>query len=484
MLTNQEQTPIVQALMDLKKQRLVPFDVPGHKRGKSGSDLVQLFGEKTISIDANSMKLLDNLSHPVSVIREAEELAAQAFGAKHAFFMVNGTTQAVQNMIYATVQEGDKILLPRNVHKSVINALVMCGGIPVYVHTPLQKELEISTGMPFEEVKATIDAHPDAKVILVNNPTYYGICSDLLQITQYAHEKGLKVLVDEAHGTHLYFGKGLPIHAMASGADMAAVSMHKSGGSLTQSSFLLCNASMDPEYVRTMINLTQTTSASYLLMASLDLARRNLVLNGEEIFKKVVALAQYARDEINEIGDYYAYSTEIIDREGIYDFDVTKLCVKTTGIGLTGSEVYDLLRDEYNIQVEFGDTANILAYISVGDRIHDIERLVSALSEIRRRYKKESRDLLVFDIAKTDVVISPRKAFYAQKESRLLKESIGEISTEMVMCYPPGIPIVAPGELITKEIIEHIEYAKEKGCFLMGTQDPEVASICVVKGEG
>ena len=154
--------------------------MPGHKRGKSGSDLVQLFGEKTVSIDANSMKLLDNLSHPVSVIREAEELAAQAFGAKHAFFMVNGTTQAVQNMIYATVQEGDKILLPRNVHKSVINALVMCGGIPVYVHTPLQKELEISTGMPFEEVKATIDAHPDAKVILVNNPTYYGICSDLL----------------------------------------------------------------------------------------------------------------------------------------------------------------------------------------------------------------------------------------------------------------------------------------------------------------
>lgn len=163
---------------------------------------------------------------------------------------------------------------------------------------------------------------------------------------------------------------------------------------------------------------------------------------------------------------------------------MTKLCVKTTGIGLTGSEVYDLLRDEYNIQVEFGDTANILAYISVGDRIHDIERLVSALSEIRRRYKKESRDLLVFDIAQTDVVISPRKAFYAQKESRLLKESIGEISTEMVMCYPPGIPIVAPGELITKEIIEHIEYAKEKGCFLMGTQDPEVASICIVKGEG
>ena len=477
----QEKMPIVEALQELKRQRLVPFDVPGHKRGKGSLELTNFLGEKAISLDANSMKLLDNLSHPVSVIKEAEEIAAEAFGAKHAFFMVNGTTGAVQNMIYATLKEGEKILLPRNVHKSVINALVMCGGIPVYIDTPLHLELEISTGMPLAEVEKAIHAHPDAKAILVNNPTYYGVCSDLRRITELAHAHGIKVLVDEAHGAHLYFGEGLPMNAMDAQADMSAVSMHKSGGSLTQSSFLLCNNDIDPEYVRQIINLTQTTSASYLLMSSLDLARHNLVKNGKKIFEQVIQLSQYARDEINEIGDYYAYSTDVVNRTSIYDFDVTKLCVKTTDLGLTGSEVYDLLRDEYNIQIEFGDTANILAYVSVGDRPHDIERLVGALSEIRRRFKRDKKGLLVFDIAKTEVLISPKAAFFAPHESLAIAQSAGRISAEMVMCYPPGIPIVAPGELITEAVVEHILYAQEKGCFLMGTEDATLQTIKVVK---
>lgn len=478
----QERMPIVEALLALKKQRLVPFDVPGHKRGKGSIALTNFLGEKALSLDANSMKLLDNLSHPVSVIKEAEKIAAESFGAKHVFFMVNGTTGAVQNMIYATLKAGEKILLPRNVHKSVINALVMCGGVPVYIETPLHLELEISTGMPLSKVKEAILANPEAKAILINNPTYYGICSDLRNITEFAHQHGMKVLVDEAHGAHLYFGEGLPMNAMDAQADMAAVSMHKSGGSLTQSSFLLCNEGVDLEYVRQIINLTQTTSASYLLMSSLDLARHNLAKNGKVIFEQVKNLAQYARDEINEIGDYYAYSTEVINREAIYDFDVTKLCVKTTDLGLTGSEVYDLLRDEYNIQIEFGDTANILAYVSVGDRPHDIERLVGALSEIRRRFKRDKKGLLVFDIAKTEVKISPREAFFANHESRSLVESAGYISAEMVMCYPPGIPIVAPGELITNEVVEHIVYAQEKGCLVMGTEDTTLQTIKVVKG--
>ena len=473
--------PIVEALNELKRRRIVPFDVPGHKRGRSNSELKAFIGEKAITMDANSMELLDNLSHPVSVIKESELLAAEAFGAKHAFFMVNGTTSAVQNMVYSVVKEGQKIILPRNVHKSVINALVMCGGIPVYVETPYNAELEISTGMPLEYVEQAILNHPEAVAVLVNNPTYYGIASDLKGITDLAHQHGLKVLVDEAHGTHLYFGKHLPISAMAAGADMAAVSMHKSGGSLTQSSFLLVNNEIDSEYVRNIITLTQTTSASYLLMASLDLARSHLALNGAATFDKVEQLADYARNEINAIGDYYAYSKEIIDGHGIADFDQTKLSIKTTDTGLTGIEVYDLLRDEYDIQIEFGDSANILAYISVGDRIHDIERLVSALAEIRRRFKKTKKGLLVFDIAKTEVAISPRRAFFSEKYPLPLAESVNQIAGEMVMCYPPGIPIVAPGELITQEIIDHIEYARAKGCFLMGTEDPTLQNIQVVK---
>lgn len=482
-MLNQNQAPITEALQSFKQKRIVPFDVPGHKRGKGNIELTELLGEKALSFDVNSMKPLDNLTNPVSVIKEAELLAAEAFNAHHAFFMVNGTTAAVQNMVFSVIQKGDQIILPRNVHKSVINALVICGGMPIYVDTPVQRELEISTGMPLESVARAIEENPNAKAILINNPTYYGVCSDLLGITELAHRHGLKVLVDEAHGTHLYFGKGLPLSAMAAGADMAAVSMHKSGGSLTQSSFLLIGEAMDAESVRQIINLTQTTSASYLLMASLDTSRKSLALNGEQIFETVKNLAQYARDEINEIGDYYAYSTELIDRDGIYDFDQTKLSIQTTEIGLTGIEVYDLLRDEYDIQIEFGDTANILAYISVGDRPSDVERLVGALSEIRRRFKRDKRDLLPYEMFPAEVVVSPQDAFYAPKEQFTLDQSIGKISGEMVMCYPPGIPLLAPGERITKEIIEYIHYAKEKGCSVMGTEDAAVNYINVLKGE-
>ena len=239
-----------------------------------------------------------------------------------------------------------------------------------------------------------MEANPDAVAVFINNPTYYGICSDLKSLVKLAHEHSMLALVDEAHGTHLYFGPGLPCPAMRAGADMAAVSMHKSGGSLTQSSLLLLGPNIDEGYVSSVINLTQTTSASYLLMSSLDISRRNLALRGAESFSRVVDMAEYARREINEIGGYYAYGSELINGGSIYDFDVTKLAVYTRGIGLTGIEVYDLLRDEYDIQVEFGDLSNMLAYISIGDRIQDIERLVGALADIKRLYSKPETNML------------------------------------------------------------------------------------------
>ena len=335
--------------------------------------------------------------------------------------------------------------------------------------------------METEEVKDAIDANPDAVAVLVNNPTYYGICSDLKSITELAHAHGLKVLVDEAHGTHLYFGHGLPISAMAAGADMAAVSMHKSGGSLTQSSCLLLADTMNRDHVRSIINLTQTTSASYLLLSSLDISRRNLALRGEMSFAKVVEMAEYAREEINKIGGYYAYGKELIDGASVFDYDVTKLCVYTKGIGLTGIEVYDLMRDEYDIQMEFGDIGNIMAYISIGDRIQDIERLVGAFEDIKRLYQKPPEDLAFVDSVQPEVIYSPQKSFYAAKESVPIEESAGCICGESVMCYPPGIPILAPGELITQEIIDHILYAREKGCSLQGTADPHVDHIQILK---
>ena len=372
---DQRRAPIYEALEQFRQMRVVPFDVPGHKRGRGNPELTAFLGQQCVGVDVNSMKPLDNLCHPVSVIREAEELAADAFGAAHAFLMVGGTTSSVQSMVLTVCKRGDEIILPRNVHRSVLNALVLCGAVPVYVNPEVDKRLGISLGMKREQVAKAIKEHPNAVAVLVNNPTYYGICSDLRAIVKMAHDAGMLCLADEAHGTHFYFGGGsLPVSAMAAGADMASVSMHKSGGSLTQSSLLLIGPNVHPGYVRQIINLTQTTSGSYLLMSSLDISRRNLALRGRQVFHQVADMAEYAREEINAVGGYYAFGKELCNGNSVFDFDTTKLSVHTLDIGLAGIEVYDILRDEYDIQIEFGDIGNILAYLSIGDRPQEVER--------------------------------------------------------------------------------------------------------------
>lgn len=479
---SQQSAPIYEALEKFKKMRVVPFDVPGHKRGRGNPELAALLGEKCVNMDVNSMKPLDNLCHPISVIRDAEILAAEAFGAAHAFLMVGGTTSAVQSMVLSVVKSGEKIILPRNVHRSVMGAIVLCGAVPVYVNPECDPKLGIPLGMSVSAVERAIKANPDAKAILVNNPTYYGICSDLRSIVKIAHEHNMLCLADEAHGTHFYFGENLPVSAMAAGADMAAVSMHKSGGSLTQSSLLLAGPAMSEGHIRQIINLTQTTSSSYLLLSSLDISRRNLALRGKEAFAGVVSLAEYARSEINDIGGYYAYSKELINGDSIFDFDTTKLSVHTLDIGLAGIEVYDLLRDEYDIQIEFGDLGNILAYISIGDRLRDIERLVGALAEVKRRFGKSKAGLMTQEYIEPELAVSPQAAFYAHKESLPIKETEGRICSEFVMCYPPGIPILAPGERITRRILDYISYAKEKGCSMTGPEDAAIERLNVLKG--
>lgn len=480
-MTDQTRAPLAEALERFRKKRIVPFDVPGHKRGRGNPNLVELLGEKCVGIDVNSMKPLDDLCHPSSVIRDAEDLAAAAFGAAHSFFMVGGTTSAVQSMILSVCKAGDKIIMPRNVHKSAINALILCGAVPVYVNPEVEPRLGISLGMEPEKFRRAVEENPDAVAVLVNNPTYYGICSDLKTIVEVAHAHGMKVLADEAHGTHFYFNEDLPVSAMSAGADMAAVSMHKSGGSLTQSSLLLLSDGVNADHLRQIINLTQTTSASYLLLSSLDVSRRNLALNGSASFAKVMKMAQYARDEINDMGDYYAYGSEIINGTSVYDFDVTKLAVYTRDLGLAGIEVYDILRDDYDIQLEFGDLCNMLAYISIGDRLQDIERLVGALYDIKRLYMHDKTGMLTAEYISPKVAVAPREAFYAEKISLPIREAAGRICGEFVMCYPPGIPILAPGELITKEIIEYTVYAKAKGCSMQGTEDFEVERLNVLK---
>lgn len=481
MKLDQSRAPLYEAMREHRLNRVVPFDVPGHKGGRGNRTLTEFLGENCLKNDVNSMKPLDNLCHPVSVIKQAQELAADAFGAENSIFIVNGATGAVQAMIMSLCKAGDKIILPRNVHRSAINALVVCGAVPVYVNPGVNSGLGIPLGMTPDEVERAVIANPDAKAVLVNNPTYYGICSDLKKIVEIAHRHGLKVLCDEAHGTHFYFGEGLPVSGMAAGADMAAVSVHKTGGSLTQSALLLLGKGINPDYVRQIINLTQTTSASYLLMASLDLARQNLALNGREFYAKTVEYVGYARNEINAAGGYYAFGNELCDGGAFYAFDCTKLSVHTRAVGLAGIEVYDLLRDEYGIQIEFGDIGNILAIITGGDRTLEIERLLSALSEIKRLYGRSPVGLYDHEYINPIVDMPPQAAFYAERETMSIESAAGRICSEFVMCYPPGIPILAPGERITADILDYIAFAKEKGCSLTGCRDMRVEMLDVVK---
>jgi Arginine/lysine/ornithine decarboxylases len=237
---------------------------------------------------------------------------------------------------------------------------------------------------------------------------------------------------------------------------------------------------VNSDYVRQVVNLTQTTSASYLLLSSLDIARKNLALNGHAMFSKTIDYANYAREEINRLGGYYAFGNELVDGDMVFAFDYTKLSVHTRNIGLAGIEAYDLLRDDYGIQIEFGDIGNILAIISAGDRNVDIERLISALAEIKRLHEKDPAGLFDHEYINPTIAMGPKDAFYSRKKPMPIRESAGEICGEFVMSYPPGIPILAPGERITADIINYILFAKEKGCFMTGTEDMTMENINVV----
>lgn len=479
---DQHKTPLFDAMKAYHKREVVPFDVPGHKHGVGLKEYRDYFGSPMLELDVNSMKCLDNLCNPISVIREAEDLAAEAYGADGAFFLVNGTTIGVQTMILSAIKPGEKIILPRNAHKSATTALILSGAKPIYMQPEVNENLGIAMGIGLDTAIKTMNENPDAKAIFLVNPTYYGATSDISEIAKIAHEKDMLVLVDEAHGAHMRFHDALPECAMSQGADMCAVSLHKTGGSLTQSSILLLSEErLSYKEVKTAINLTQTTSASYLLMGSLDVARKQMVMDGSGILTDVIELSRYARKKLNAIKGIYAFGKELVGTPGVYNFDETKLGVNVRGLGLSGFEVYDLLIDEFNVQAELGDMYNVLAIISVGDSKESIDRLVDSLIAIAEKYgKKEALEIKTTALYNPISIISPREAFYSSKHSIKIEDAAGEISGESIMTYPPGIPVVTPGERITQDMIDYILWLKEEGTQLQGTEDPYVNWINVL----
>lgn len=480
-MLNQDRLPLVEAMKNYYEKINYPFDVPIHKRGHGNQELKEFLGKESVLLDFNSSDDLDNILSPHGAIKNAEKLMAEAFGANEAIFMVNGTTSAVQTMIISACRPGDKIILPRNVHISVINALIISGAIPVYVEPGFHDRLGLALGVSTNDIQHAIDDNPDAKAILVNNPTYYGICSNLKSIVEIGHENDMLVLVDEAHGTHNYFYCESPITAMQAGADLSAISMHKTGGALTQGAALLIGKGIDYLDILLKANLMRTSSASYILMSSLDIARKNLVNKGASRNQRMIYMANYARSKINQIEGFYSRGKELCDEKYVFDVDETKLCINVRETGLRGYEVYNQLANKYHIQLEVADSDNVMALIGDSDTKKEIDCLLNALDKIQKYHlsAKCSRNIIYREIP--PVLMSPRDAFFAQKESVELEMSINKISAENIMCYPPGIPIIAMGEVITKDIIEYVWEIREEARIMVGAKDPTLNNIQVVK---
>ena len=476
-----EEIPLLYNLKEYSNKNISCFDVPGHVKNKGVEILNTYFGEDLMSMDINSSPQMDNVSNPKSIIKDAQELLAKAYKSDKAFFITNGTTCAIQTMILSTINPGDKVLLPRNIHKSAINSLILSGGEPIFIEPEFSEELGISLNIDAEKVKNILYKRNDIKAIFLLNPTYYGACCDLEKIIKICREKNVLVLVDEAHGAHFSFNEELPTSAMELGAHMSAVSMHKSGGALTQASVLLVNKEIDCQKVQQIVNMLQSTSASYLLMASIDGARHNLVKNGEKQLANAIKLARYAKVRLNELDNIKVVSTELLNNKGVHFIDETKLCINVSDTNLTGFEVYDLLYKKFDIQVELGDINNILALVSLGTTIEDIDRLINALKtiSITNKKAKDKKNIKIKQINPI-VKLNPREAFYANKKSIDINDCVNEISGESIMAYPPGIPVVAPGELITQEIIDYIKLLKESNAYLCDMKDKTLQTILVI----
>jgi arginine decarboxylase len=484
---NQQLTPLFTALVNHAQKQPVQFHIPGHKKGQGmENDFRQFIGENALSIDLINIAPLDDLHRPSGIIKDAQELAAEAFGADCTFFSVQGTSGAIMTMILTVCSPGDKIIVPRNVHKSIMSAIIFAGARPIFISPVMDLKLGIAHGVTIRSIRRALEKHPDAKAVLVINPTYYGISTNLKAIVELTHSYNIPVLVDEAHGVHIHFNDNLPVSAMQAGADLAATSVHKLGGSLTQSSILNVQGDrISSARVQSIISMLTTTSTSYLLLASLDTARKQLALHGREMADSAIRMANKARAQINQIPGLYCFGEDILGGEATYDYDPTKLTIHIIKLGINGYEAEVWLREHYNIEIELSDMYNILCIITSGDSEQTIGTLIAALQELSDRYIEHdhSIDVVVKVPEIPHLSLSPRDAFYAETEIVEFTKAAGRIIAEFIFVYPPGIPILLPGEVISQDNINYIIEHLEVGLPVQGPEDKSMKNVKVIVEE-
>ena len=468
--------PIASAMQKYSADKALAFHTPGHKQGLGAHQLLKnLVTAEGLRQEVSLMEELDDLHSPHSCIRDAEKLAAQLWHADDCLFIINGTSCAIQAMILATLQAGDLVFVPRNSHRSVMAGLILSGAIPIFLPIDFSPNLKIPLNLILETLKQAINKFPQAKALILTSPNYYGVAADLPKIAEILHAAGMLLLVDEAHGAHLQFSENLPMSAMDAGADLAAQSTHKLLGSMTQTSMLLVRG--DSAKVRRAASLLQSTSPNYLLLASLDIARLQMAQSGAEKWSAAVELSKQLRAEINLIDGLKTFDT--IKN---FQLDLTKVTVNVEELGLTGLEAEKILRHELKIQCELSDAANLLFLITYADTCATVSKLIDALNKLPA-YKKNSLPINFTSLpAEINLAeMSPRQAFFSESEAVPLDKCVGKICAEEVTFYPPGIPILNLGEIVTPEIISYICEQKNIGGRIIGAADIELNTLKVCR---
>jgi arginine/lysine/ornithine decarboxylase len=481
---DQSRTPLFDAIKDYIDLSPAYFRIPGHRleRGIS-SRWKDVVGEEIFKFDLTETPLVDDLHNPEGAIKEAQLLAQEVFSAEHSYFLVNGTTCGNEAMVISTAFEGQKIAIPRNAHKSVLMGLIISGAEPIYLSPVLSKELGVQGGILPEDVEAMFRTNPDCKGVMVVSPTYYGICSDLRGIAEVCHRYNAVLMVDEAHGAHMYFSDQLPEGALAQGADMCAQSIHKVTGSLTQSSMLHVKSKLvDIDRLEATLHIVQSTSPSYLLMTSLDLARYELAVNGKEMINNAVELSNYGREEINKIEGMICLGKSVEGKAGIKALDTTRLTIRASKLGITGFALKSMLFNDYGVDVELSDFMNVLAIVTYANNKEDIDRLISALKDIAQKHnggKEIENEIFLPPVPAR--ILTPRKAYFSEKRSIPWKEAKDKIAGEMIAPYPPGIPVIYQGEIVTEEVWDYIESYRIRGRHLHGPADSKLEHFKVIE---
>lgn len=490
---SQQETPLLDILKNLSQKPHAAFYAPGHKRGQGiPESLANLLGEAVFRADLPELPELDNLFAPETVIEEAQALAAEAFGAEKTWFLVNGSTCGVMAAILATCEPKDKIILPRNIHQSAIAGLIVSGAIPISIDPEYDRELDLAYSVTPEAIETALKQHPDAKAVMVLYPTYHGICGDLKAIADITHRYNLPLLVDEAHGAHFAFHPDLPPAALSVGADLAVQSTHKVLGAMTQASMLhLQGKRIDPNRIGQALQLLQSTSPSYLLLASLDAARQQMALQGEALLTRTLQLADRARTQLSQIANLSILELER-SLPGFASLDRTRLTVNVSRLGLSGYRVDEILHQQLGVTAELPMSNHLTFMISIGNTATDIDKLIDAFSSLTASLptcvpeegcdRQTSRLSFAppFPAAPT-LCLSPREAFFAPTETVLLERTVGRISAELICPYPPGIPVLMPGEAIAADTINYLKQILTLGATITGCNDSSLQTVKVIK---